>query len=37
MIYDTAYSCLWKDRDIDAGELRRQAWGIDQRFNLDSK
>jgi hypothetical protein len=28
---------LWADRDIDAKELRRQAWGIDKRLNTDSK
>jgi hypothetical protein len=28
---------LWEDRDIDASELRRQAWGIDKRLGPDSK
>jgi hypothetical protein len=28
---------LWKDRDIDARELRRQAWGIDKRTGADSQ
>ncbi|MDR1880020.1 MAG: hypothetical protein LBQ78_03725 [Tannerellaceae bacterium] len=28
---------LWKDRDIDAKELRRQASGIDKRLGLTDK
>jgi hypothetical protein len=28
---------LWEDRDLDARELRRQAWGIDKRLGAEGE